>query len=128
MVCTLQIFLDDHWEDCAQIELHDGLYQWNYLVPYVVEHTAPPLSLCEPVDTKIRAARTMPAFLYDLVPQGKAVAFYWENLICRTAQTLIFRCFALERVTRSVESELPKRVDTLKLTWQSVRPRVICQV
>jgi serine/threonine-protein kinase HipA len=76
MDCTLQIFLDDRWIDCAQIELDNELCQWNYLVMYAVEHTHAPLSLAEPVDMDIRPpARTMPAFLYDLVPQGAGRRF-----------------------------------------------------
>ena len=80
MDCTLQVFLDDRWVDCAQIELNGGLCQWNYLVMYAVEHTDAPLSLAEPVDINIRAARTMPAFLYDLVPQGAGRGFLLSEL------------------------------------------------
>ena len=80
MDCTLQIFLDDRWVDCAQIELNGSLCQWNHLVMYAVEHTDAPLSLAEPVDMDIRAARTMPAFLYDLVPQGAGRRFLLGEL------------------------------------------------
>ncbi|WP_233831212.1 type II toxin-antitoxin system HipA family toxin [Paraburkholderia sp. ZP32-5] len=75
MDCTLQIFLDDSWIDCAQVDFDNKLCQWNYLVMYAVEHTHAPLSLAEPVDMNIRTARTMPAFLYDLVPQGAGRRF-----------------------------------------------------
>lgn len=71
MNCTLQIFLDDAWLDCAQIEHEDNRRHWNHLVMYAVEHSDAPLSLAEPVDTDFRTARTMPAFMYDLVPQGE---------------------------------------------------------
>jgi len=47
MDCTLQIFLDDRWVDCAQIELNSGLCQWNYLVEYAVERPDAPVSLAE---------------------------------------------------------------------------------
>lgn len=80
MDCTLQIFLDDRWVDCAQIEFDGGLCQWNYHVMYAVEHTDAPLSLAEPVDMDIRTARTMPAFLYDLVPQGGGRRFLLGEL------------------------------------------------
>lgn len=80
MDCTLQIFLDDRWVDCAQIELDGRLCQWNYQVMYAVEHTDASLSLAEPVDMDIRAARTMPAFLYDLVPQGAGRRFLLGEL------------------------------------------------
>ncbi|WP_240766785.1 type II toxin-antitoxin system HipA family toxin [Paraburkholderia flava] len=80
MDCTLQIFLDARWVDCAQIERSGGLYQWNFQVMYAVEHTDAPLSLAEPVDMDIRAARTMPAFLYDLVPQGAGRQFLLGEL------------------------------------------------
>lgn len=80
MDCTLQIFLDDRWIDCAQVQYGGGQCQWAYSVLYAVEHTNAPLSLAEPVDTDIRTAETMPAFLYDLIPQGApVVASYWAN-------------------------------------------------
>ncbi|PCE24985.1 hypothetical protein BWP39_10700 [Paraburkholderia acidicola] len=80
MDCTLQIFLDDRWIDCAEVELNGGLCQWNHLVIYAVEHADAPLSLAEPVDMDIRAARAMPAFLYDLVPQGAGRRFLLSQL------------------------------------------------
>jgi serine/threonine-protein kinase HipA len=80
MECTLQIFLDDRWIDCAQIELNNGLCQWNLPVMYAVEHAHAPVSLVEPVDMEIRTARTMPAFLYDLVPQGGGRRFLLGEL------------------------------------------------
>jgi serine/threonine-protein kinase HipA len=75
MDCTLQVFVDDGWADCAQVEFNDGLCQWNHLVMYAVEHTDAPVSLVEPVDTDIRSSRAMPAFMYDLVPQGAGRRF-----------------------------------------------------
>ncbi|WP_207000015.1 type II toxin-antitoxin system HipA family toxin [Trinickia mobilis] len=80
MDCTLQIFLDDRWVDCAQIELNGGLCQWNHLVEYAIEHPDAPVSLAEPVDLEIREARTLPAFLYDLVPQGAGRRFLLGEL------------------------------------------------
>lgn len=80
MDCTLQIFLHDQWVDCAQIDLNDGLCHWNYSVIYAVEHEDAPLSLSEPVDTDIRTARTLPAFLYDVVPQGDGRRFLLNEL------------------------------------------------
>ncbi|RDK03982.1 type II toxin-antitoxin system HipA family toxin [Paraburkholderia lacunae] len=80
MDCTLQIFLDDSWVDCAQIELNGGLCQWNHLVEYAIEYPNAPVSLAEPVDLQIRAPRTLPAFLYDLVPQGAGRRFLLGEL------------------------------------------------
>ena len=80
MDCTLQIFLDDRWIDCAQVEYGGGPCQWEYSVLYAVEHTNAPLSLAEPVDTDIRMAETMPAFLYDLIPQGAGRRFLLGEL------------------------------------------------
>lgn len=80
MDCTLQIFLDDRWIDCAQVQYSGGLCQWEYSVLYAVEHTNSPLSLAEPVDTDIRMAETMPAFLYDLIPQGAGRRFLLGEL------------------------------------------------
>lgn len=79
MNCTLQIFLSDRWVDCAEIGL-GNLCQWNYLVMYAVEHADAAVSLAEPVDTDIRAHRTLPAFLYDLVPQGGGRRFLLGEL------------------------------------------------
>ncbi|HVW53137.1 MAG TPA: hypothetical protein VHC91_22505 [Trinickia sp.] len=53
MNCALQIFLNDAWLDCAQIEHEDNRWHWNHLVMYAVEHAEAPLSLAEPVDTDI---------------------------------------------------------------------------
>jgi serine/threonine-protein kinase HipA len=80
MDCTLQIFLDDRWVDGAQIEFNGGLCQWNHLITYAVEHPDAPLSLAEPVDMDIRSARALPAFLYDLVPQGAGRSFLLGEL------------------------------------------------
>lgn len=80
MDCNLQIFLDDHWVDCAQIELNNGRCHWNYSVMYALAHTDVPLSLAQVVDMDIRTARALPAFLYDLVPQGPGRAFLLGEL------------------------------------------------
>jgi serine/threonine-protein kinase HipA len=80
MNCTLQIFLDDRWIDCAEIDFSGERCQWDYSVLYAVEHTDAPLSLAEPVDTDIRMGETMPAFLYDLVPQGGGRRFLLGEL------------------------------------------------
>jgi len=80
MDCTLQIFLDDRWAACAEIGFHAGICRWNYPVMYAVEHPDTPLSLAEPVDMDIRGSRTLPAFLYDLVPQGEGRRFLLGEL------------------------------------------------
>lgn len=80
MDCTLQIFVDDRWIDCAQIEFNGGLCQWNYPVTYAVDRTNVPLSLAERVDLGIRETRAIPAFLYDLVPQGAGRRFLLGEL------------------------------------------------
>jgi len=80
MECTLQMFLDNQWVDCAQIEFNRGLCQWSYGVMYAIEHAHAPLSMAEPVDTVLRTSRTLPAFLYDLVPQGAGRRFLLGEL------------------------------------------------
>ncbi|WP_345891125.1 HipA domain-containing protein [Burkholderia sp. Ax-1719] len=80
MECALQIFLDDQWIDCAAIDWREGRCQWDFQVMYAVEHTHDPVSLVEPVDTEFRYARTLPAFLYDLVPQGAGRRFLLGEL------------------------------------------------
>ncbi|CAM2155915.1 serine/threonine-protein kinase HipA [Pararobbsia alpina] len=80
MECTLQIFLGDRWVDAALIQFTGALCQWDYAVEYVVDHADAALSLIEPVDIQIRASSTMPAFLYDLVPQGSGRRFLLGEL------------------------------------------------
>lgn len=80
MDCTLQIFLDDRWTDCAQIEFDDDRCHWNYLIDYAIDHPNATVSLAEPVDLEIRVAPTLPAFLYDLVPQGAGRRFLLGEL------------------------------------------------
>lgn len=80
MDCTLQIFLDDRWIDCAEVGFAGGLCQWNYDISYAVERADAPLSLVEPVDLDVRTNRTLPAFLYDLVPQGAGRRFLLGEL------------------------------------------------
>jgi serine/threonine-protein kinase HipA len=80
MDCTLQIFLDNHWIDCAQIERNGGLCHWNHLIEYAIDHPDAPVSLVEPVDLEIRGASTLPAFVYDLVPQGAGRRFLLGEL------------------------------------------------
>ncbi|WP_233853946.1 type II toxin-antitoxin system HipA family toxin [Paraburkholderia sp. HD33-4] len=80
MECTLQVFLDNAWVDCAEIEFDRGLCQWSPLVAYALDHTNDPLSFAEPVDMELRSARALPAFLYDLVPQGGGRRFLLGEL------------------------------------------------
>jgi serine/threonine-protein kinase HipA len=62
------------------VEFRDGRCQWDFEVMYAVEHTHDPLSLVEPVDTEFRFGRALPAFLYDLVPQGAGRRFLLGEL------------------------------------------------
>lgn len=80
MDCTLQIFIDDRWIDCAHVEFDGGVCQWDHLIDYAIDWPDMPLSLAEPVDLEIRTAGTMPAFLYDLVPQGGGRRFLLGEL------------------------------------------------
>lgn len=80
MHCSLQIFVHDRWIDAAEVDLTAGLAQWNFLVSYALEHTGEPLAFAEPVDMDIRTARGLPAFLYDLVPQGAGRRFLLGEL------------------------------------------------
>ena len=80
MDCTLQIFLDDQWVDCAEVEHTESACHWDHLVAYAIDHENDRLSLTEPVDFEIRTARAMPAFLYDLIPQGGGRRFLLAEL------------------------------------------------
>ena len=80
MECTLQIYLDDRWIDAALVQSNGVLCQWDYGVEYAVNHPNAALSFAEPVDIEIRAGSSMPAFLYDLVPQGGGRRFLLAEL------------------------------------------------
>ena len=75
MKSIIQTFIDDEWRECAEAECTGALFLWNYAVQYAVDYADIPVSLSESVDTDIRSARKMPAFLYDLVPQGPGRRF-----------------------------------------------------
>lgn len=80
MPCTLQIFLDDHWIDCAEIDFEAGRCQWQYLVMYAIEHGSAPISLREVADMDIRRGAALPAFLFDLIPQGEGRRYLLSQL------------------------------------------------
>ncbi|WP_414450562.1 type II toxin-antitoxin system HipA family toxin [Burkholderia sp. 22PA0099] len=81
MDCTLQICLAGDWVDCAEIEFDGGLCQWNYDVGYAIEHMHAPISLAAPVELDIHSNPTLPAFLYDVVPQGAGRRFLLSELV-----------------------------------------------
>jgi len=77
---TIQIFLHDRWVDCARIDLDRHACRWDYEAIYAVEHTDTPVSLAEPVDLELRTSAAIPAFLFDLVPQGPGRRFLLGEL------------------------------------------------
>ncbi|TCM66413.1 serine/threonine-protein kinase HipA [Acinetobacter calcoaceticus] len=79
--CTIQLYLDQHWIDCAIVELLDATtLGWeartrtSYLFEYAISHMQArdihALSFNLPVNVQSVKTDTWPAFLMDLLPQG----------------------------------------------------------
>lgn len=79
--CTLQIFQNNQWIDCALIESLDHENNgWNtstrtsYLFEYAIQHMdyndGRAISFRYPVNVKNNIEKTWPSFLMDLLPQG----------------------------------------------------------
>ena len=79
--CTLQIFQNNEWQDCAIVELTADQEQgWrtstrtSYLFEYAIEHIdlrdGHALSFQFPVNVQNNLENQWPAFLMDLLPQG----------------------------------------------------------
>lgn len=79
--CSLQIFLDDQWIDCATIELmgptekgwkaqSGTYYAMDYAIDHIGQRDGTALSNYYPVNLESNLTATWPAFLIDLLPQG----------------------------------------------------------
>ena len=79
--CTIQIFLDNQWIDCATIELRDNeskgwlaktgtYYSFDYALDHMDLRDGHALSNHYPVNVDSNLEPTWPAFLIDLLPQG----------------------------------------------------------
>ena len=79
--CTVQIFLNNDWIDCATIELRDPeskgwlartgtYYLFDYAIDYIDLRDGHALSNYYPVNFESNLEDTWPAFLMDLLPQG----------------------------------------------------------
>ena len=79
--CTIQIFLDNQWIDCATIELRDNeskgwlaktgtYYSFDYALDHMDLRDGHALSNHYPVNVDSNLEPTWPAFLMDLLPQG----------------------------------------------------------
>lgn len=79
--CTIQIYQDHQWLDCALVELlnatHLGWeagtrtsYLFEYAISYMDCRDARAVSFNLPVNVQSNYAETWPAFLMDLLPQG----------------------------------------------------------
>lgn len=79
--CTIQIYQDDQWLDCAIVELvGQSEYGWQTATrtSYLFEYAISSMDLCDghalayhlPVNVQNRLNDTWPAFLMDLLPQG----------------------------------------------------------
>lgn len=79
--CTIQIFLDQKWQDCAIVELLEDAqqgwhaktrtsYLFEYAIGYMNNHAGQALAYHYPVSVQSEIMPTWPAFLLDLLPQG----------------------------------------------------------
>lgn len=79
--CTIQIFLDYTWQDCAIVELlghaQQGWqantrtsYLFEYAIAYMNNNAGQALAYHYPVSVQSEMTPTWPAFLLDLLPQG----------------------------------------------------------
>jgi serine/threonine-protein kinase HipA len=77
--CTIEIFIDRQWQDCCTIEIINsnlggaGAAIFAYDVSFAFSPQAPtsPVSLTFPVNLDHKRLPHWPAFLFDLIPQGK---------------------------------------------------------
>lgn len=76
MQCTFEIWLDGQWRECCTVEIRDpvlggaGAAMLDYDPEYAFGQ-AVPVALGFPVTLNLCQLPQWPAFLYDLVPQGK---------------------------------------------------------
>lgn len=79
--CTLQIYQDYEWHDCALVEVTDDQnagwqaatrtsYLFEYAISYMDLRDGHALAYDLPVNVQNRLESTWPAFLMDLLPQG----------------------------------------------------------
>ncbi len=79
--CTIQIYQDDQWLDCAIVELMGEnehgwqtptrtSYLFEYAISYMDLHDGHALAYHFPVNVQNKINETWPAFLMDLLPQG----------------------------------------------------------
>ncbi|WP_180027700.1 type II toxin-antitoxin system HipA family toxin [Acinetobacter sp. YH16032] len=79
--CTIQVFLNNEWIDCATVELRDletkgwlaktaTYYLFDYAIDYINLKDNHALSNYYPVTINSNLETTWPAFLMDLLPQG----------------------------------------------------------
>lgn len=79
--CTVQIFLNNTWQDCAIIELKENsskgwqaksgtYYNFDYALEYMMLRDGHAVSNHYPVNIESNLEPCWPAFLVDLLPQG----------------------------------------------------------
>jgi serine/threonine-protein kinase HipA len=73
MECHLQIHLNHAWRDCAVVSISAGSARsvFEYDLDYAFGSVLEPVALRFPVNAERHQRAQWPAFLYDLVPQGK---------------------------------------------------------
>lgn len=78
---NIEIYLGGEWVKAAALEQTPKGWWFEYLPDYVFErNNPPPVSLAEPVQLAAGLRKTMPAFVFDLVPQGRGRNFLVQEL------------------------------------------------
>ncbi len=83
MECHFQIFVDDHWIDCATLAARGSGNAgsiFEYDLDYAFSDILEPVSLRFPVDAIHHISPHWPAFFYDLIPQGSGRKFLLGQL------------------------------------------------
>jgi serine/threonine-protein kinase HipA len=78
---NIEIYLDGNWVPAASLERTSNGWWFEYLPDYVFERNdPPPVSLAEPVQLATTLRKAIPAFIFDLVPQGRGRNFLVQEL------------------------------------------------
>lgn len=87
-VCNIEIHLNGEWVKAATLERTSSGWWFEYLPDYVFgRNHPPPVALGEPVQLTAGLRKTLPAFVFDLVPQGRGRGFLVQELGLRDGET-----------------------------------------
>src|SRR5471030_1122710 len=87
MECHLQVFVNEHWIDCAIVSVKDASRKggntasvFEYDLDFAFSSAPEAVSLRFPVDADRHVLDEWPAFFYDLIPQGSGRKFLLGQL------------------------------------------------